>query len=185
MKEINLDLEYLSKLNSLIARVRVCSKPKQMFAEFNKTVVAGGAVRDMLFNKPVSDIDVFYEGEVDDNKLEGNFTNIKPTGNSYPDGFNVTHTLKHKDFPVPIQLIQVKNIEEHIKTFPSPLMRLSVDSDGIHGVDSSVFSDAQVQEFCWDMKPDLFYFLKVKEKYSDWKHIFMEKEMNPEQELDF
>lgn len=185
MKEINLDLEYLSKLNALISRVRVCSKIQVMFGSYNKTVVAGGAIRDMLFNKPVKDIDVFYEGEVDDSKLEQYFTNIKPTGNSYPDGFNVTHTLKHKDFPVPIQLIQVKNIEEHIKTFPSPLMRLSVDSEGIHGMDSSVFSDAQIQEFVWDIKPDLFYFLKVKKKYSDWKHIFMEEDMNPEMELDF
>ena len=82
MKEINLDLEYLYNLNCLIARIRACSKSKIMFDGLNKTVVAGGAVRDMLFNKPVKDIDVFYEGEVDDKKLEQYFTNVKPTGNS-------------------------------------------------------------------------------------------------------
>ena len=185
MKEINLDLEYLHNLNCLIARIRACSKSKIMFDGLNKTVVAGGAVRDMLFNKPVKDIDVFYEGEVDGKKLEQYFTNVKSTGNSYPDGFNVTHTLNHKDFPVPIQLIQVKNIEEHIKTFPSPMMRVSVDSNGIHGMDSTLFCDAQVQAFCWVMKPDLFYFLKIKEKYNDWKHVFMEEDMNPEVELEF
>lgn len=184
MKEINLDLVYLHNLTVLISRVRVCSKFSQMFGEFNKTVVAGGAIRDMLLNKPISDIDVFYEGELDDSKLQQYFTNIKPTGNTYPDGFNVTHTIMHIDFPVPIQLIQVKNIKNHIGTFPSPMMRLSLDDTGISGMDTCFFSDAQVQEFCWDMKPDLWYFLKIKEKYSDWKHVFMEEDMNPEPALE-
>lgn len=185
MKEINLDIEYLNNLNTLISKVRVCSKPVQLLGEYNKTVVAGGAIRDMLFNKPVKDIDVFYEGELDDKKLEGYFTSIKPTGNSYPDGFNVTHTVAHKDFPVPIQLIQVKNIEAHIKTFPSPLIRVWVEKGVIHGIDSLLVHDALMQEFCWDIKPDLHYFLKIKEKYSDWEHVFMEEAMNPEPELDF
>ena len=188
MKEINLDLEYLHNLNCLIARIRACSKSKIMFDGLNKTVVAGGAVRDMLFNKPISDIDVFYEREIVDLLFKHYFPNSITSDTVYPDGFNVTHNIIHEDFPVKIQLIQVKDIAKHIETFPSPMMRLWFDIEGIHGLGGDVCADAKAKVFFWDRKVDLGYYLKIKEKYSDWKHEFLEEEYNPvpeETEVDF
>lgn len=183
MKTIELDLEYIKNLTSLVSKVGWCSSTLCM----NFPVVAGGAVRDMLFNKPVSDIDVFYTQELDDIKLKNYFTEAKPTENVYPAGWSLTHTLKHKDFPVPIQLIKVKNITEHLATFPSAMLRVYVDTHGLHGLTFEIMADAITQEFFWDQKVDLNYYLKIKEKYFDWKHMFLEEEYNPEfePELEF
>ena len=38
--------------------------------------------------------------------------------------------------------------------------------------------------FFWDQQVDLGYFKKIKDKYSDWKHEFMEKHFNPESKLE-
>jgi len=63
-------------------------------------------------------------------------------------------------------------------------MRLYVDGNGVHGVDSTVIQDALTKTFFWDQVVDLSYFLKIKSKYSDWKHEFMEKHFNPESKLE-
>jgi len=185
MKTIELDLEYISNLIALISKIRFSSKLKPFMAPYNKIVVAGGAIRDMLFNKPVDDIDVFYEGEINESIFKSYFPNATTSDTTYPDGWNVTHNIMCDSFPVKVQLIQVENIEKHLKTFPSPMMRLYVDGNGVHGVDSNVIQDAMSQVFFWDKAPDLNYFLKIKAKYSDWKHEFMEKHFNPEVEEEF
>ena len=152
---------------------------------YNNTVVAGGAIRDMLFNKPIDDIDVFYEGELKEDMLKQYFPNIVTSDSVYPDGFNVTHNFMCDMFPVKVQLIQVKNIEAHLKTFPSQMMRMWLNGDGLHGLDSIVFQDAITKVFFWDQEVDLSYFKKIKAKYSDWKHEFLEKHFNPEHEEEF
>ncbi len=184
MKTIELDLEYINNLIALISKIRVCSKQKTFMAPYNKVVVAGGAVRDMLFNKPVDDIDVFYEGEINESMFKSYFPNATTPDTTYPDGWNVTHNIMCDSFPVKVQLIQVENIEKHLETFPSQMMRLYVDGNGVHGVDSNVIQDAMSQVFFWDKAPDLNYFLKIRAKYSDWKHKFMEKHFNPEEQLE-
>ena len=184
MKQLELDLEYLNNLTNLITRIKICTKlGSSMLSPYGKVVVAGGAIRDMLFNKPVSYIDVFYEGEINDLLFKQYFPNsITPTVDAYPDGWNLTHNIMHEHFPVKIQLIQVKDIAKHIETFPSPMMRMWFDMEGIHGLDAAVMADAKNKTFFWDQQVDLGYFLKIKDKYSDWKHEFMEKHFNPEQE---
>jgi Poly A polymerase head domain len=180
MNEVNLDLAYLSKLTTILLRTGFCGA--------SNCCVAGGAIRDMLLNKPVSDIDVFYEGTVNTKTLQAYFEQVQETDiPNYPEGFNVTHKLKQVGIPVPIQLIQVNNIEEHIKTFPSPMMRMWFDMEGLHGLSPGVIADANSNVFFWDQKVDLPYFLKIKNKYSDWKHMFHEDEHNPEfePELEF
>lgn len=184
MKEINLDLEYVNNLISLISKIKVSSKQKTFMSPYNKVIVAGGAVRDMLFNKPVDDIDVFYEGEINESMFKSYFPNATTSDTTYPDGWNVTHNVMCDSFPVKVQLIQVENIEKHLETFPSQMMRLYVDGDGVHGVDSIVIKDAMSQVFFWDSAPDLSYYLKIKAKYSGWKHKFMEKHFNPEEQLE-
>lgn len=184
MKTIELDLEYINNLIALISKIRVSSKLKPFMASYNKVVVAGGAIRDMLFNKPVDDIDVFYEGEINESMFKSYFPNATTSDTTYPDGWNVTHNIMCDSFPIKVQLIQVENIEKHLETFPSQMMRLYVDGNGVHGVDSIVIQDAMSQVFFWDKAPDLNYFLKIKAKYSDWKHEFMEKHFNPEEQLE-
>ena len=185
MKTIELDLEYINNLITLISKIKFSSKLKPFMAPYNKIVVAGGAIRDMLFNKPVDDIDVFYEGEINESIFKSYFPNATTSDTTYPDGWNVTHNIMCDSFPIKVQLIQVENIEKHLKTFPSPMMRLYVDGNGgVHGVDSTVIQDAMSQVFFWDKAPDLNYFLKIKAKYSDWKHVFMEKHFNPEEQLE-
>lgn len=184
MKTIELDLEYISNLLALINKLRVSSELKTFMAPYNKVVVAGGAIRDMLFNKPVSDIDVFYEGELEEDLLKQFFPTVVTSDSVYPDGFNVTHNFMCDMFPVKVQLIQVKDIKKHLETFPSPMMRLYVNSDGVHGMDSCVFQDAKTKTFFWDQEVDLSYYKKIKAKYSDWKHEFMEEHFNPESELE-
>lgn len=180
MKQLELDLEYINNLIALISKIRVSSKLKTFMAHYNKVVVAGGAIRDMLFNKPVNDIDVFYEGELKEDMLKQYFPNVVTSDSVYPDGWNVTHNIMCDSFPIKVQLIQVENIEKHLETFPSPMMRLYVDGDGVHNLDSIIIQDALTQTFFWDKAPDLSYYLKIKAKYSDWKHEFMEKHFDPE-----
>lgn len=183
MKQIELDLEYLTNLTTLVSRIKICTKLGGMLSPYGKAVVAGGAIRDMLFNRPVSDIDVFYEGEINDLLFKQYFPNsVVPTVDVYPDGWNLTHNIMHEHFPVKIQLIQVKDIAKHVETFPSPMMRMWFDIEGIHGLDGCVFGDAKAKVFFWDQQVDLSYFKKIKEKYSDWKHEFMEDHFNPEQD---
>lgn len=180
MKQLELDLEYINNLIALISKIRVSSKLKTFMAPYNKVVVAGGAIRDMLFNKPVNDIDVFYEGELKEDMLKQYSPNVVTSDSVYPDGWNVTHNIIYESFPVKVQLIQVENIEKHLETFPSQMMRLYVDGDGVHNLDSMIIQDALTKTFFWDKAPDLSYYLKIKAKYSDWKHEFMEKHFDPE-----
>ena len=115
MKEINLDLEYLTNLNKLVSKVKICTKlQSSILSPYGKVVVAGGAIRDMLFNKPISDIDVFYEGGFNEQFLKQYFPNSITSESVYPDGFNVTHNIIHEHFPVKIQLILPLPNDAHV-----------------------------------------------------------------------
>jgi hypothetical protein len=176
MKQVEIDFEYLNLLGTLLNKVTFSGG----MSKFIKCAVAGGAIRDMLLQKPVSDIDVFYEGDLNEKSLSSYFHQIKGTSQTYPDGFSVTHTVMMIDLPVPIQLIQVKNIEKHIATFPTQMSRVwYAHEDGLHGVDLDFVYNVTQNEFVWDSKVDMPYYDKIKEKYSDWKHVFLTPKDNP------
>jgi hypothetical protein len=184
MKQVEIDFEYLNLLGTLLSKVTFSGNSPA----FLKCTVAGGAIRDMLLQKPVSDIDVFYEGEFKESLLNIHFKQIKPTNQSYPDGFTVTHTVWMMDIPVPIQLIQVKDIEKHIATFPTPMSRVQYShANGLSNIDLDFTHNVCEKEFVWDSKVDMPYYDKIKEKYSDWKHVFLNEEDSPyyENELEF
>jgi len=183
MKEINLDLEYLDTLSYILDRMEVSAS--------TDSAIAGGAIRDMLLQKPVSDIDVFYTGVLIETRLNIHFDSVETlTDYGYPDGFTVTHKVKVKGLPVPIQLIKVGDVDAHIDLFPSELIRVSYrNSTGLQGLTPSFIDLARLQHFWWDKEVDLKYFSKIKAKYPDWKHMFVEESFNPEKvqpvELDF
>lgn len=60
-----LDIEHFNKLDSIIAAV---SAAGGMYV-----TVAGGAVRDSVLEKPIVDIDVFYQGVLDKEKVKAHF----------------------------------------------------------------------------------------------------------------
>ena len=138
-------------------------------------VVSVGYLLDMLFNKPISDIDVFYSGcGLKTYKLQTYFTSVKegPTG-PYPDGFEVTHTCTFSEIPVPIQFIKVKDVDKHIETFPSDMMKVKYSlKDGLTNITPALIYDAEAKVFQWDKKVGLNYYTKIKNKYSDWNHPF-------------
>ncbi len=185
MKQVEIDFEYLGRLSSILSKVYFSSGK---LGTFNKCVIAGGAIRDMLLQKPVNDIDVFYEGELSDKSLNNFFKTVKSSETNYPDGFNVTHTISLENLPVPIQLIQVKDIKKHIETFPTPMSRVWYSHEnGLGGVDMDFVQQAVTKQFLWDSKVDMPYFDKIKAKYSDWEHVFLHMEDNPyfEETIDF
>jgi hypothetical protein len=184
MKQVEIDFEYLDLLGTVLSKVAFSS----VSATYCKATVAGGAIRDMLLQKPISDIDVFYEGELNDKQLSAYFKQSKATNQSYPDGYTVTHNVTLDGLPVPIQLIQVKDIKKHIETFPTQMSRVWYShADGLGGVDLDFVYSVKKNEFLWDSKVDMPYYDKIKEKYSDWKHLFLNQEDNPyhEQEVEF
>lgn len=184
MKQVEIDFEYLEILGSLLSKVTFCGG----MGTFIPCTIAGGAIRDMLLQKPVSDIDVFYEGDLKESVLNLHFKNVKSTNSTYPDGFNVTHNIEYGSIPVPIQLIQVQNIQKHIDKFPTPLSRVQYShKNGLEGVNMDFVYFVSNKCFEWDDKVDMYYFDKLKEKYSDWKHTFLKKEYDPyyEEQVEF
>jgi Poly A polymerase head domain len=185
MKQVEIDFEYLDKLGSILNKVYFSTGKLQTFA---KCAIAGGAIRDMLLHKPVNDIDVFYEGELSEKSLKNFFKTVKSSETNYPDGFNVTHTVTIESIPVPIQLIQVKNIQNHIDTFPTPMSRVWYSyENGLGGVDMDFVHQTINKQFLWDSKVDMPYYDKIKAKYSDWQHVFLEDSYYPyyEEEVEF
>ncbi len=80
-----------------------------------ESLIAGGAVRDMVLDKPISDIDVFYIGDLDEEKLTKKFT-IKENPNKEAHAFynkkknrwSVDYSIVVlEDVDCPIQLIDL------------------------------------------------------------------------------
>ncbi len=176
---MDIDLSYMKALTTVLIHL----EESGCFG-----TIAGGAIRDMLLQKPVSDIDVFYEGELNEKSLSSYLTQIKAANQTYPDGFTVTHNVSLTGLPVPIQLIQVKDIVKHIETFPTQMSRVwYAHEDGLHGIDLDFVHNVKHNEFVWDAKVDMPYYDKLKEKYSDWKHVFLDPADDPyyEEEVNF
>lgn len=71
--------------------------------------IAGGFVRDFLAQKPIADVDVFYQGDLDEEKVKAYFSVGTKDLHNYDDGeFHVTHPeLYLPGLEIPIQLIKV------------------------------------------------------------------------------
>ena len=97
---MNFDIETVEKYQEILGKLE----------QFVEPVVAGGAIRDMLLDKPVKDIDIFYKGTLPDSVVKQLFTvETKYNDNYEEDTFKVRYTkVFYNDVTLPIQLIETK-----------------------------------------------------------------------------
>lgn len=128
---MNYDLELLDTYKTILSELKDHKELKEYY-------IAGGAIRDMLLEKPIKDIDIFYLGTLDDALMEATFEvkrrlpaetrtfklKPKPGGITLLDEFEAEEVATHygdttfnvpyqevyyKDVKLPIQFIKVKD----------------------------------------------------------------------------
>lgn len=156
-----LDFAYLDNLNILLGAL--------LGSGIKDPVIAGGAIRDSLLGKEVSDIDVFYTDSKDELLFKGIFTNAVPTNIKYEENtFTVTHELECFLFPVTIQLIKIHTgtIHDFVNKFPVDISKATLSIDGLT-IPADFISDAHYKYLGTD-NLDTLYTQKIKAKYADW-----------------
>ena len=172
-----IDPKYLDTLKYILYKISFSLPEKAPI------VIAGGAIRDMLLEKEIADIDVFIEDDlISPNKLKIWFAEMEECeyGIYEDSSFNVKYKLKDKDIPVPIQIIQVSNVEEHINKFPTILSRVAFSKDkGLYNINPLFLSSALNKTVVFDFPVNYAYLNKMKNKFHDWEIIFKKLEYNP------
>jgi len=172
---MNIDLAYLNLLSAVLFRCHLSSA--------KNAVIAGGAIRDMLLDKEIADIDVFFSGPINKFSLTALFDKVEECGNGlYEDSsFNVLYKITDKILPVPIQIIQVEgDVKEHISKFPTPLSRVSYSEEtAIQGLTKQFIQNAYYKTVVFDKPVNYQYLYKMKQKFPDWKITFTLPEYNP------
>lgn len=97
---MNYDIETVEKYQEILGKLE----------QFVEPVVAGGAIRDMLLNKPVKDIDIFYKGKLPDSVVKQLFTVEAKYDKAYDNSeFQVFYSkVFYNNVTLPIQLIETK-----------------------------------------------------------------------------
>lgn len=155
---------------------------------FPGAIIAGGCLRDMLLDKPISDIDIFYPAykanefkvpltlKSETPKLSGFSEAMVPI---YDNSFTqLTHVAVHKQTHLPIQFIKVDlekagyaNMVEYVfGVFPLTISRVCMDYDGLH-VSTSFLTDSYNKYLVFDDTTPPEYEDKITAKYSDWKNL--------------
>lgn len=134
-------------------------------------VIAGGAIRDMLLEKPIKDIDIFYMGKVDEEKLLKQFTNSSSETTAYEKSdFNVTHgALWFPGCTYPIQLIQVDCTDLQywiMDTFGCNLSKAWY-GNGLY-ISQEFLDDADMEILTFPKPVSTKYMAKMTEKYPDF-----------------
>jgi len=174
-----IDPQYVINLNNLLFRISLAIEPPYY------PTIAGGAIRDMLLEKEVADIDVFIDApEIKEHTLKAWFSEVEKCEHGlYEDSsFNVLYKITSDAFPVPVQIIQVKgSVEDHIKKFPTVLSRVSFNrTDGLKGVTGSFLTCATNKFVHFDQPVNYQYLDKMKQKFPDWQVKFDKPSYNPE-----
>ena len=97
---MNYDIETVEKYQEILGKLE----------QFVEPVVAGGAIRDMLLDKPVKDIDIFYKGKLPDSVVKQLFTVEAKYDKAYDNSeFQVFYSkVFYNNVTLPIQLIETK-----------------------------------------------------------------------------
>lgn len=160
---MNVDLDILTIYHNILTNV------KQAGADC--AIVAGGAVRDMLLDKTISDIDVFYENSIsiEEQCLDWDILKLLFKNNPsvclsiFEDYDNpewtVTHgNLLHKHSGFKVQLIKVDNVYEHVNTFGCNLSKV------IYSAENGLIMS---EEFLDSVRFGVLEFTEVKETYKN------------------
>lgn len=173
---MEIDVEYMAKLDLVIASLYK--------AGATHVAVTGGAIRDMLFNKPIKDIDVYYTGELDTKELKLCYEKVVECDVKYEDNeFTITHEVKSTpNFPCWIQLIQIEdNIPSIIAKFPSAVGRAFYDGEVLENITVELMQAKKTKTIWFDKPCNMKYYMKYKEKYSDYQLKFLSSEFAPKE----
>lgn len=170
-----IDEEYLTKLEGILTCMDLTGA--------TDSVIAGGAIRDMLLEKEIADIDVFITGEVTEKSLKSFFDKVEVCDNGmYEENtFNVMFKCSVVGIPVPIQIIQVKDsLAEHIKAFPCSLSRVFYTrKGGLGGITHSFLWQAQKEQLFFDRKVNMQYVEKMTKKFPEFQVMYALPEYAP------
>lgn len=130
----------------------------------SKAIVAGGCLRDKLLGRPVSDIDIFHEGEIQD--AEGlQKLNVEELEVEYQRAIKI---FEDSSSDTPVQYIQVKDIQDRLANFSLGLSQVYIDDAGL--VLPLNFLDAvEKQELRFALWVSDSYREKIKAKYPDFE----------------
>ena len=143
----------------------------ELFTDYDITV-AGGAIRDTIFDKPVADIDVFYVDEIPEFiQFELSVEEVEePYGNT---SFSVTHEgeYQHKK----VQFIKVNGTFSHEKvdTFPCNISKVFVKKNTLWFI--SDFISSFNNTIVWNQFANADYKAKIKAKYPEMLHVTQEQ----------
>ena len=168
---MHFDTEYLAKLDHLLSILT--------FTGIKNPLVAGGAIRDMLFDKPIKDIDVFYYQDTIPVINYGTFiTNVDYTPEKYEGSkFQLTHSFNYSGFPeTRVQLIKTElPPQQHVENFPIDICCVSYGS--INGESNQLHIPNFVME-CYNLKKvycsssvDDEYLNRIQQKYPEYEFI--------------
>ena len=173
---MNFDTEYLAKLDHLLNILT--------FTGIKNPLVAGGAIRDMLFDKPIKDIDVFYSKYIWATAHEaplkyGTFiTNVECHTEKYEGSkFQLTHSFDFSSFPgTRVQLIKTElPPQQHVENFPIDICCVSYGS--INGESNQLHIPNFVME-CYNNKKvycssdvNEEYLNRIQQKYPEYEFI--------------
>ena len=174
---MEIDTAYLSKLDCIIDGV--------FDSGGTQVTIAGGAIRDMLFNKPIKDIDVFYVGELETSALKEQFDTVVECDIKYEgSSFTVTHEVKHLLIPVWCQLIKIDgDVMKYINEFPTPIGRVAYSMEGLKNLTWDVLYAHKDKVIIFDRPTNLKYYNKLSTKYHDYKLSFMHSAHKPPEPL--
>lgn len=166
---MNVDYALIKNIQKLLSEVRASGA--------DDCLVAGGAVRDMLLDKPIKDIDVFYTGELGD--LESVDTPVEEEQKEkekekvpYPIdvGWEVTGNIKRPYLEYPVQLIKVTlgTIEEHVAdTFGVGLSKVMIDQGGLIML-NDFLQDSFLEDLTFQFGCSKEYMEKIQAKYPNY-----------------
>ncbi len=162
--------EKFTFLNKLLEKVSDCGA--------KTPVIAGGYLRDNWFNKPASDIDLFYEGDLDHPTLLLSYPNASSGKviNCYGDCRLISCiniNLNSDDDllllgTTKLQLLQVKSFKENWECFPCNMSKIMLSLYGMF-ISNDFISGANTKKLVFTKDVKFEYFSKITRKYSSWQ----------------
>jgi hypothetical protein len=158
---MNYDIEILEKYQEILGKL----------GQFVDPIIAGGAIRDMLLEKPVKDIDIFYKGTLPDSVVKQLFTVQAKYDKAYEEStFKVFYAkVFYKDVNLPIQLIETKQDPREIvlDDFGVNLSKVWFSQGGIV-LTNEFLLDANVKVLTFKEGCSPNYVERIRNKYSDY-----------------